>query len=96
MNPQERTLTYDEINKIYESMSTEDKKMIDYLILDLEDNFKKRWRDQLHALKPAFGPKQALELLCKLSMFMIQEYGQEAKIWNLNDNISGINNRSNH
>ena len=85
MNRDDRTLTYEEIKKIYDEMSDEDKKMIDYITLDLEDNFKKRWRSQLHKVQPAFGQKQSLELLCKVSMFLVERYGSDLKVWELND-----------
>jgi hypothetical protein len=81
------TLNDEEIKKVYDRLSVDDKEMISYLAMEVEDNYKKRYQAQGHKLKPTFGPKMATELLCKLSMFLVERYGPDLEVWKLNNEL---------
>lgn len=85
MNDDGSILTDDDIQKIYDLLSDEDKTVIGYIAMQLEDNFKKKWNDGNHITNANFGPKQSLELICKLSIFLFERYGPDPQVWNLFD-----------
>jgi hypothetical protein len=70
-------LTDEDIQNIYDRLSDEDKTIIKYLAMQLEDNFKKRWNAGNHITGTNFGPKQSLELLCKLSIYLFKLNGPD-------------------
>jgi len=78
-------LTDEDIQKIYGQLSDNDRTIIKYLAMQLEDNFKKKWNAGNHIRKANFGPKQSFELLCKLSIFLFKQYGPDPKLWNLDN-----------
>jgi hypothetical protein len=78
-------LTEEDIQKIYDQLEDIDKTMIGYIALQLEDNFKKMWNAGNHITNANFGPKQALELICKLSIFLFKRYGPDLRDWNLGE-----------
>jgi hypothetical protein len=76
-------LTDEDIQNIFEQLSDDDKTIINYLAMELEDNFKKRWNAGNHITGTNFGPKQSLELLCKLSIFLFKLNGPDTALWTL-------------
>jgi len=83
-------LTDEDIQKIYDQLSDDDKTIIGCLVLQLEDNFKKRWNEGNHKTNANFGPKQALELICKLSIYYFNLYGPDPNLWILENNFVNI------
>ncbi len=82
------TLNDAEIKKAFDQLSDEDKQIIAILALDLEDKLKKRWSQQSHKVKLAFGPKMAIELLCKVSMYMLITNGPAVETWDMGEKPS--------
>jgi hypothetical protein len=78
-------LTDEDIQKIYDQLSDNDKTIIKYLAMQLDDNFKKRCNAGNHKTSTNFGPKQSLELICKLSIFLFKLYGPDPELWNLDN-----------
>ena len=78
-------LTDDDIQKIYDLLSNEDKTVIEYIAMQLEDNLKKKCNEGNQITNDNFGPKQSLELICKLSIFLFKRYGPDPQVWNLYD-----------
>ncbi len=83
-------LTDEDIQKIFDQLPDDDKTIIRYLALELEDNFKKRWNAGNHKTSTNFGPKQSLELLCKLSIFLFKLYGPDPTPWSLKNELIKI------
>jgi hypothetical protein len=79
-----------DIQKIYDQLSDDDKTVIKYLAMQLEDNFKKRWNEGNHKTSTNFGSKQSLELLCKLSIFLFKLYGPDPMPWTLENEFVNI------
>ena len=83
-------LTDEDIQNIYDQLSEDDRVRIGYLMMELEDNFKKRWNEGNHKIDTKFGPKQTLELICKLSIFLFKQYGPDPVLWNLENELINI------
>jgi hypothetical protein len=81
-------LTEGDIQKIYDQLEDIDKTMIGYMAMQLEDNFKKMWNAGNHKTNANFGPKQALELICKLSIFLFKRYGPDLYDWHFGDRLT--------
>ena len=61
-----------DIQIAYNKLSDADKTMINYLVNQLEANYKKRWNMVPRITKANFSRVQALELLAKLGMFYVK------------------------
>ena len=83
-------LTDEDIQNVYDQLSEDDRVILRYLMMELEDNFKKRWNEGNHKIGTKFGPKQTLELICKLSIFLFKFYGPDHEFWNLENKFVNI------
>ena len=66
------TLTEDDILEVYESMSEDEKDAIDQIANNLEIRIKEKWYFQPRLTNANFGRVQALELIAKIGIFLLQ------------------------
>ena len=66
------TLTEDDIMGVYESMSEDEKDAIDQIAYNLEIRIKEKWYSRPRLANANFGRVQALELIAKIGIFLLQ------------------------